>query len=97
LRNRKPGTVGKVFSTHPATEDRSKASQGEIEKDFPSTHECVVTMIWKARLVMLPKLDAVATATVRHRARAPGSKGPMDENEDGNKSKRSDEDDRPKL
>ena len=33
MEKRKPGTVAKVFSTHPMTDDRIKASQDEIQTD----------------------------------------------------------------
>ena len=33
MEKRKPGTVAKVFSTHPMTDDRIKASQKEIQTD----------------------------------------------------------------
>ena len=34
LEKKKPGTVAKVFSTHPMTDDRIKAAQDEIQKDL---------------------------------------------------------------
>ena len=32
MEKRKPGTMAKVFSTHPMTDDRIKAAQEEIQK-----------------------------------------------------------------
>jgi beta-barrel assembly-enhancing protease len=103
LEKRKSGSVAKVFSTHPQTDDRIKASQGEIEKDLPSKPEYVVTTSEfndvKARLAMLHgrrKIDAAKDADHPTLRRAPGSNGPVDQNEDGTKPK-SDEDERPTL
>jgi predicted Zn-dependent protease len=103
LEKTKPGTVAKVFSTHPQTDDRIKASQEEIEKDLPSKPEYVVTTSEfndvKARLAMLHgrrKIDAAKDADHPTLRRAPGSNGPVDQNDDGTKPK-SDEDERPRL
>ena len=57
LENRKPGSVAKVFMTHPMTDDRIKASQGEIQKDLNPKPEYVVNTSEfndvKARLSLL--------------------------------------------
>src|SRR3984893_15871995 len=42
LEKKKPGTVSKVFSTHPMTDDRIKASQQEIQKILLAKPEYVV-------------------------------------------------------
>jgi predicted Zn-dependent protease len=42
LEKRKPGTVAKVFSTHPMTDDRIKASQNEIQQILVAKPEYVV-------------------------------------------------------
>jgi predicted Zn-dependent protease len=56
LENRKPGSVAKVFMTHPMTDDRIKASQEEIQKDLKPKPEYVVSTSEfndvKARLAM---------------------------------------------
>jgi predicted Zn-dependent protease len=103
LEKTKPGSVAKVFSNHPQTDDRIKASQEEIEKDLPSKPEYVVTTSEfndvKARLAMLHgrrKIDAAKDADHPTLRRAPGSNGPVDQNDDGTKPK-SDEDERPRL
>jgi len=102
LEKRKPGTIAKVFSTHPQTDDRIKLSQQEIEKDLPSRPEYVVTTSEftdvKARLAMLHgrrKLDPRPDTDRPTLRRAAGS-GPVDPNDDGTKGK-SDDDDRPTL
>src|ERR1044071_9396798 len=42
LEKKKPGTVSKVFSTHPMTDDRIKAAQDEIQKTLAPQPEYVV-------------------------------------------------------
>ena len=42
MEKKKPGTVAKVFSTHPMTDDRIKAAQDEIQKDLKPKDEYVV-------------------------------------------------------
>src|SRR5499427_7524589 len=65
MEKKKPGTVSKVFSTHPMTDDRIKASQEEIQKILVAKPEYVVNTSEfndvKARLAMLHnrrKVDA---------------------------------------
>ena len=43
LEKKKPGTMAKVFSTHPLTDDRIKAAQKEIQKILAAKPEYVVT------------------------------------------------------
>jgi predicted Zn-dependent protease len=103
LEKRKPGTLSKVFSTHPMTDNRIKASQDEIQKILAPKPEYVVNTSEfndvKGRLAMLHnrrKVDTDDPSRPRLR-RAPGSgNGPVDENEDGTKPK-TDQDDRPTL
>ncbi len=103
LEKRKPGSVAKIFSTHPPTDDRIRASQDEIQKDLRPRPEYVVTTsefnVVKARLAMMHnrrKSDSPSDASRPTLRRAPGTNGTVDENEDGTKSK-SDDDDRPTL
>ncbi|MGA2271493.1 MAG: M48 family metallopeptidase [Bryobacteraceae bacterium] len=103
LEKKKPGTMAKVFSTHPMTDDRIKAAQVEIDKILVAKPEYVVNTSEfndvKARLAMLHnrrKVDTKDDGRPRLR-RAPGSgNGPVDENEDGTKPK-TDQDERPTL
>jgi predicted Zn-dependent protease len=103
LEKRKPGTVSKVFSTHPMTDDRIKAAQDEIQKILAPKPEYVVTTSEfndvKARLNMMHnrrKVDTEDPSRPRLR-RAPGTgNGPVDEDEDGKKPK-TDQDERPTL
>jgi len=103
LEKRKPGSVSKVFSTHPMTDDRIKAAQTQIDKELVAKPEYVVTTSEfndvKGRLGMLHnrrKVDTDDPSRPRLR-RAPGTgNGPVDENEDGTKPK-TDQDERPTL
>lgn len=103
LEKRKPGTMAKVFSTHPLTDDRIKAAQKNIQEILQAKPEYVLNTSEfnevKSRLMAMHnkrKVDDkdVAKPTLR---RAPGSgTGPVDADEDGKKPK-SDEDERPTL
>src|ERR1051326_7557424 len=103
LEKKKPGSLAKVFSTHPMTDDRIKAAQNQIQKTLVAKPEYVVTT-WevndvKGRLAMLHnrrKVDTEDPSRPRLR-RAPGSgNGPVDVDEDGKKPK-TDSDERPTL
>ena len=104
LEKRKPGSVAKVFATHPMTDDRIRAAQDEIQKDLTPRSEYVVNTSEfndvKARLTMLHgrrKLDTNSDTSKPTLRRAPGSgNGPVDPNPDGTKPK-TDEEDRPTL
>jgi len=103
LEKKKPGSLAKVFSTHPMTDDRIKAAQNQIQKTLEPKPEYVVTTSEfndvKARLAMLHnrrKVDVEDPSRPRLK-RAPGSgNGPVDVDEDGKKPK-SDSDERPTL
>jgi len=104
LEKKKPGTVAKVFATHPPTDDRIQAAQAEIEKDLPPKSEYVVNTSEfndvKARIAMLHggrKLETNGDPNRPKLRRAPGSgNGPVDSNDDGTKPK-TDDDERPTL
>jgi beta-barrel assembly-enhancing protease len=103
LEKRKPGTMSKVFSTHPPTDDRIQKAQKNIQELLTSKPEYVVTTSEfndvKARLLAMHnrrKVDTDDPNKPRLR-RAPGSgTGPVDADEDG-KTPKSDEDERPTL
>ena len=42
LETRKPGSIAKVFSTHPMNNDRLKKTQAEIEQILPKKAEYIV-------------------------------------------------------
>ena len=102
LEKKKPGTMAKIFSSHPPTDDRIKNSQKNIQQILEAKPEYVVTTSEfndvKTRLLSLHnrrKVDDKDLNRPRLR-RAPGSTtGPI---EDGDEKKpRSDEDERPTL
>jgi len=104
LEKKKPGTLAKIFSSHPPTDNRIKAAQSEIQKILVAKPEYVVNTSEfndvKARLEMLHNRRKVDTDKDSNRPRlrrAPGSTtGPVDEDEDGKKPK-TDSDERPTL
>jgi predicted Zn-dependent protease len=104
LEKKKPGTMAKVFSTHPMTDDRIKSAQTEIEKILVAKPEYVVNTSEfndvKGRLNMLHNHRKVDTGKDDGRPRlrrAPGSgNGTVDQNDDGTTPK-TDQDERPTL
>jgi predicted Zn-dependent protease len=100
LENRKPGSVAKVFTTHPMTDDRIKAAEEEIQKDLKPKPEYVVNTSEfndvKARLAMLHgrrKLDTNSDPNRPELRRAPGTgTGTVD-----NGTTNTDTDERPTL
>ena len=103
LEKRKPGTMAKLFSTHPMTDDRIKSAQKNIQEILVAKPEYVVTTSEfndvKARFLAMHnkrKIDTDDPNKPKLR-RTPGSgNGPVDADEDGKKPK-SDEDERPTL
>jgi len=104
LEKKKPGSIAKVFATHPMTDDRIAAAQNEIQKDLSPKPEYVVNTSEfndvKARLAMMHgrrKVDTNSDPSKPTLRRAPGTgNGPVDTNDDGTKPK-TDEQDRPTL
>jgi beta-barrel assembly-enhancing protease len=102
LEKRKPGSIAKVFSTHPMTDDRIKMSQDEIQKYLVAKPEYVVNTSEfndvKGRLYALHNhkrmekgKDDPNRPTLR---RSPGSgSGPVDDND----KQPADQDERPTL
>jgi hypothetical protein len=100
---KKPGTMAKVFATHPMTADRIVNSQREIQKILVAKPEYVLNTSEfndvKARLAALHGRRKVDSGdpnrpTLR---RSPGSgNGPVDQNPDGTTPK-TDDGDRPTL
>jgi len=103
LEKRKPGTMAKVFSTHPMTDDRIKAAQKNIQELLKEKPEYVLTTSEfndvRGRLMAMHnrrKIDVVDPNKPTLR-RAPGStNGPVDVDDNG-KTPKSDEDERPTL
>jgi len=106
LEKRKPGTIGKMFSTHPPTDDRIKKSQQEIA-GLKARPEYVVTTSEfndvKARLAMLenqkrPDKASAADPSKPTLRRNPNSNAPIgDETDPSAKSNKTDDSDRPTL
>jgi predicted Zn-dependent protease len=103
LEKKKPGTISKVFSTHPPTDERIKASQERIEKYLKAKPEYVVNTSEfndvKARVLAMHnrrKVDDSKDSARPKLRRAPGSGGTIDDNGGGNQTK-PDDDDRPTL
>ena len=107
LEKKKPGTMAKVFSTHPMTDDRIKAAQKNIQEYLKMKPEYVVTTSEfndvKARLYSLEnrkRVDDPKDANRPRLRRNPGStgNGPIDDNSgDDNKKTPTDSDERPTL
>jgi predicted Zn-dependent protease len=104
LEKRKPGTVSKLFSTHPPTDDRIVRTQKEITDLKPRPEYVVTTSEFndvKARLAMLenqrrPDKDTgdPNKPTLR---KNPNSNAPIEDETDPSKKSKGDDDDRPKL
>jgi len=105
LEKRKPGTMAKVFSTHPMTDDRIRAAQKNIQEYLKSKPEYVVTTSEfndvKGRLMAMHnkrKIDSPADANRPTLRRAPGSStGTVGPDEDGKTPASTDDEDRPTL
>jgi len=102
LEKRKPGTVSKLFSTHPPTDDRIKVTQERIQKYLKAKPEYVLNTSEfndiKARLMAMHDHRKIDTKdpnrpTLR---RAPGSGTGTVDNPDGTTPK-GDQDERPTL
>jgi predicted Zn-dependent protease len=101
MEKRKPGTMNKVFSTHPPTDDRIKAAQKNIQELLKAKPEYVVNTSEfenvKARLMAMEnrhKVDDKSLAKPRLR-KAPGSGTVAGDGKDQTSS--DDSDDRPTL
>jgi predicted Zn-dependent protease len=106
LEKRKPGTLSKVFSTHPPTDSRIQAAQKNIQMYLKAKPEYVLTTSEfndvRGRLMAMHnkrKVDGPADPTRPTLRRAPGSGGgPVDADSTGNTTNSSsDDDDRPTL
>jgi hypothetical protein len=101
LEKKKPGSVAKVFSTHPMTDDRIKKSQDEIQTILSPKPEYVVTTSEfndvRNRLSMLHNRRKITNDDPNRPRlrRAPGTgTGPVDDNDGTTKT---DPDERPTL
>jgi predicted Zn-dependent protease len=105
LEKKKPGTMSKVFSTHPPTDDRIKKAQENIQKYLKAKPEYVVTTSEfndvKSRLYALEnhrKIDDSKDANRPRLRRNPNAgSGPIDDNTGDNPKQKTDSDERPTL
>jgi predicted Zn-dependent protease len=102
LEKKKPGTMSKVFSTHPMTDDRIKNAQKNIQEILQAKPEYVVTTSEfndvKSRLMAMHnrrKIDDKDLNRPKLR-KAPGA-GTTIDGDDKKSTKGSDEDERPTL
>jgi predicted Zn-dependent protease len=104
MEKRRPGTMSKLFASHPPTDDRIAKSQQEIAGLKPRPEYVVTTSEFndvKLRLAMLENQrrpdktsDDPNKPTLR---RNPNSNAPIEDETDPSKKSKGDEDDRPKL
>jgi predicted Zn-dependent protease len=101
LEKKKPGTLSKVFSTHPLTDDRIKSAQAEIQKILAAKPEYVVNTSefddvtnLLAMLHNRPKIDNDSNRPRLRRAPGTGTV-PLDETNDDRR--KPDQDERPTL
>jgi predicted Zn-dependent protease len=102
---RKPGTMSKLFGSHPPTDDRIKNSQKNIEEILKAKPEYVVTTsefdTVKSRLMALHnrrKVDPAADPNRPRLKRAPGGGTvPVDDETGEEKKPKADQDERPTL
>src|SRR5579859_1227065 len=94
LEKRKPGTMAKVFSTHPMTDDRIKSAQKNIQEILKAKPEYVITTSEfndvKSRMLAMHnrrKLDPTDPNKPSLRRTAGTTEGPIDADEDGKKPK----------
>ena len=106
LEKKKPGTISKVFSTHPPTGDRIKAAQKNIQIILSAKPEYVVSTSEfsdvRGRLMAMHnrrKMDVERDANRPRLRRAPGSTstGPIEDENGNEKRPKADEDERPTL
>jgi predicted Zn-dependent protease len=102
MEKKKPGTISKVFSTHPMTDDRITSAQAEIQKVLKAKPEYVVNTSEfndvKGRLMAMHnrrKVDKPEDSNRPRLRRAPGN-GPIDE-DNPDKKQKPDQDERPTL
>jgi predicted Zn-dependent protease len=102
LEKKKPGTMAKVFSTHPLTDDRIKGAQKNIQELLQAKPEYVVTTSEfhdvKGRLLALHNRRKVDDKDLNRPKlrKAPGA-GTTIDGDDKKDKKGSDEDERPTL
>jgi predicted Zn-dependent protease len=98
LEKKKPGSVSKLFSTHPPTDDRIKAAQKNIQQLLKAKPEYIVSTSEfdnvKARLIAMHNHRTIENQDPNHPTLRRTPSGTVD---DGNKKGGSDTDERPTL
>ena len=103
MEKKKPGTMAKVFSSHPMTDDRIKDSQKNIQEILEAKPEYVVTTSEfndvKARLARcrIAARSTTRMTIVRKLKKAPGGGTSPIEDKDSKGKKQEEEDERPTL
>ncbi len=104
MEKRKPGTISKVFASHPMTDDRIKASQKSIQEILEAKPEYVVNTSEfndvKARLSALHnrrKPEEKDLNRPRLRKAPGGGTAPIDDENGDDKKAKPDQDERPTL
>jgi predicted Zn-dependent protease len=103
LEKRKPGTISKVFSTHPPTDDRIKATQHNIQEYLKAKPEYVVNTSEfdnvKARLMAMENRHKIVNKDLNkpQLRKKPGSGTTVDDGSGSIGTTDSDSDDRPTL
>jgi len=104
LEKRKPGTMAKVFSTHPPTDARIQAAQKNIQEYLKAKPEYVLTTSEfndvRARLMAMHnkrKIDTTNDPTKPTLRRAPGSSGGTVDDSGSGTGTATDDEDRPTL
>jgi len=104
LEKKKPGTMAKVFSTHPMTDDRIKGAQKNIQEILKAKPEYVVNTSEfnevKARLVAMHsrrKVDDKDAGRPTLRKAGGGAPTPVEGESGDEKKPKTDEDERPTL
>ena len=100
----KPGTMAKVFSTHPMTEDRIRDAQKNIQEMLKAKPEYVLTtsefVDVRTRLQRIENGRVVNTtdsSRPRLRRNPGGNSGPIDDDGNDDRKPKSDSDERPTL
>ncbi|MGA2182835.1 MAG: M48 family metallopeptidase [Bryobacteraceae bacterium] len=103
MEKKKPGTMSKVFATHPMTDDRIKVAQQHIQELLKAKPEYVVTTSEfndvKGRLLAMHNRRKVDEKDVNRPTlrRTPGSGTGTVDADDNGKTSKGDEDERPTL
>jgi predicted Zn-dependent protease len=101
MEKRRPGTMAKIFSSHPLTDDRITNAQRNIQEMLEARPEYVLTTSEfdevKARLAMLQNRRKVNDPKDANRPQLKKKPGTGTSPDDDNKDSRGDEDERPTL